>query len=328
MNSNTERVIQRLKQEAGWISGEAIGAGLGISRNAVSKHIHTLRGQGYRIAASPRRGYRLEAEPNRPSAAEVVPLLNTQFIGRALLYREQVDSTNRLAADEARRGAPEGTTVVADSQTAGRGRLQRQWYSPAGTNVYFSVVLRPAVDPARVSELPLVAAVALLKTLDRLYPEVEAAVKWPNDLMAGGRKLCGMLCESALEIDRVQYVVIGIGLNANARSFPSELQSRATSLYLRTGQEVSRAGLLAAALDAFEADYRRWTQASDLEPFLPYLESHSMLTDRMVTVQNVGGQVRGRVAGLAANGALRLQTPEGVRTVVSGDVTLTGWGAS
>jgi len=321
MNATSQEILGMLKEREAWVSGEDIGARFGMSRSAVSKHIGALRDGGYEIESSSRRGYLFRSAPKTPSEAEVAPRLTTRFVGRSLAYIPEVDSTNSMAADRARSGAPDGMTVTADCQSAGRGRLRRQWFSPPGDNLYFSVLLRPAVPPWRVGQLPLVAAVAVLKALDARWPALAASVKWPNDILVDGRKLCGILCESAAETDLVHHVIVGIGLNCNTRSFPAELRDTATSLRIETGGGVSRPALLADVLNALEPEYERWREAQDLSPFLPLLTSRLAMHDRHVVVKNIRGELRGRVTGIAADGGLVLETSEGPVTVVSGDVS-------
>jgi BirA family biotin operon repressor/biotin-[acetyl-CoA-carboxylase] ligase len=324
MNGTTCRILELLRAQRAWLSGADIGAELGISRAAVSKHVGLLRKYGYRIESSSRRGYLFGDAPNVPNAAEVTPRLTTRVIGRPLVYHPVVDSTNTLAAQLARDGVAAGTTVVADLQSAGRGRLQRNWFSPPGANLYVSILLRPDVSPWRVGELPLVVAVALLTVLDARWPDLAAAVKWPNDVLVNGRKLCGILCESEVETDAVHYVIVGIGFNLNTEAFPAELRDIATSLRIETGTEVSRAALLADVLNAFEPDYVRWREADDLGPFVPRLTDRLAMKDRPVVVRNVRGDVSGTARGLSADGGLRLETDDGLITVMSGDVAAGG----
>ena len=323
MNETTAHILALLRAEPEWVSGEDIGVRLEISRAAVSKQIALLRKDGYTIESSPRRGYLLRNAPNTPNAAEVTPRLITQSFGRPLVYTRETDSTNGRASEMARNGAASGATVVADRQTAGRGRFQREWFSPSGSNLYVSVILRPTVHPARIGQLPLVAAAALVEVLDREWPSLGAGIKWPNDILVGGRKVCGILCESEAEIDLLHYVVVGIGLNLNTRTFPPKLRRIATSIRAATGLEVDRPALLANLLNVFEPLYERWLAAPDLSPLVPFLEERSALRNREVVVTNVRGKIRGRAGGIAPDGSLVLETRNGPVTVTSGDVTLT-----
>lgn len=324
MNETACAVLNLLRRTAGPCSGEAVGRALGISRSAVSKHIAALRRAGYAIESVPRRGHRLQAGSDTPRPEEVAPLLQTRTLGRTLRFLDSTDSTNAVAAREAANGAPEGTVIVADAQTAGRGRQHRTWTSPAGCNLYFSLVLRPRVEPARIAQLSLVAAVAVHQALLDLHPELPVAIKWPNDLLDNtGRKLCGILCEAALEADAVHHAIVGIGLNVNARKFPAALRTVACSLRTLTGADTARPAMLAAILNRFEPAYTQWQAAPDLGPFLPYLEKFSALNGRRVKVHGISKQFTGRVEGLAPHGELLLRDSRNtLHAIACGDVHL------
>ncbi len=307
---------------AGFISGAALCRHLGMSRMAVWKHIDHLRTLGYDIEAAPRRGYRLRSRPGRPLPTEVEPLLVTARFGRELVYFDRVDSTNRLAGTHAERGAPEGFTVVADAQDAGRGRLDRAWHSPPGTNLYLSVVLRPAVAPQAVPSLALAAGLAVLRAVGVLCPHLHVGLKWPNDLWLEGRKLGGILCEMRTELDRVHHAIVGIGLNVNtqAADWPADLAPTAISLRQALGKPVSRPLLLAEILRRFEDLYDHW-QRDGLKPLLPELETFSVLSGRPVRVHDLAGDLAGTAVGLTPAGALLLEQPDGTRReVIAGDV--------
>lgn len=321
MNPTTQSVLSLLKRASGPLSGEAVGRELDISRSAVSKHIAALRRAGYAIESATHRGHRLLSSANTFGPEEVTPLLKTRTIGRAIRDFGSVDSTNTVASREASAGAPEGTVIVADAQTAGRGRQQRTWTSPAGCNVYCSIILRPRVPPRRVPQISLVAAMAVHQALRDLHPDLKLAIKWPNDILsAAGRKLCGILCESEMETDAVHHAIVGIGLNVNTRRFPSSLRAIATSLRMETGKETPRAKVLAALLNRFEEVYREWQAAPDLAPLLPYLNRFSALNGRTIEVRGIADAVRGRVEGLTPEGELLLRTGRtAVLSVACGD---------
>lgn len=322
MNQRTGTILRLLKDAEGYLSGDLVGRECSVSRNAVWKHVGLLRQQGYVIDACRRRGYLLRSAANAPLPWEVAASLATEAFGRDLDYREEVDSTNRVALERAIAGAPEGATVVAESQSSGRGRRGRRWISPPGVNLYFSVVLRPAIAPARLGQLPLVAAVALHRALSAFAPAVPLLIKWPNDILARrGGKLAGVLCEAGIETDAVRHAVVGIGINVNGRTVPPTLAGVATSLAREGGAASSRPRLLAAVLNAFEEDYRRWLAEPALEGFLPYLEEHSTLRGRTVRVEGLGGRRVGRVEGIGAGGELLVRGADGVTMqVFSGDV--------
>lgn len=323
MNETTGRVLELLKAGGEYLSGEEIGGKLGISRSAVWKHVRELKELGYGIASFPKKGYGLRIVANVPFAAEVTPHLTTQILGRCIEYHDTVDSTNRAAGELARRGAVEGAVVVADAQSAGRGRMGRRWESPAGENLYFSVLLTPNVEPARVPQLALVAAVAAHEGLAACCPGLDARIKWPNDILIGGRKVAGILCEASLEADRVHRVILGIGINVNGRSVPKPLRATATTLRIAGGCEVSRPALLAAVLNSLELRYGGWLRDGNLAGLLACFERHSALNGRPVTAENLSGTVRGTVRGITPTGELVLETAGGELVhLLAGDVHL------
>lgn len=294
-----------------------------MSRSAVWKHIGGLRKAGYTIEALSGKGYRLESLTGDPVAEEVTPLLDTASFGRSLIWLEQIDSTNLRARSLAREGAAEGTVVVSDTQTGGRGRMRRAWISPPGVNIYCSVVLRPPVASFRVPEIPLVAAVAIHEAIMAEVPGIDLCIKWPNDILAGGRKLCGILCEMESEPDCTHFVVVGFGLNVNLDPVPAELEGIATSVVLETGRRVSRARLLAAVLNRFERLYQEWSRERDLGFLLPRLEAHAWLRGRELQIEQFDRVLTGTEAGLSPQGHLLLRTADGaIVPVISGEAHL------
>ena len=320
MNQLTAQILNRLRASESFLSGGELCREFGMTRSAVWKHISRLRANGYSIEAVSGRGYRLNGSPGIPVSEEVAPSLSTERFGRNLVFHEEVDSTNVKAKILARQGASEGTVLVADSQTGGRGRMGRAWVSPPGANLYFSVVLRPPVPPLRLSQIPLLAAAAIHQALDSSVEGVPAMIKWPNDILIGGRKVCGILCEMETEPDMTHFVIVGIGINVNLENMPDEIGEIATSLSLESGIEHSRPGILSAILNRFEPLYDRWLEADDLRDVLPYLERYAWLKDRDVTVEQYRSTLAGRVRGLTGTGELLLEAEDGrVHMVSSGE---------
>ncbi len=317
MNQLTGQILNRLRASEEFLSGGQLCRELGMTRSAVWKHISRLRENGYSIEAVSGRGYRLQGSPGLPVSGEVAPSLSTERFGRELCFHEEVDSTNVKAKILARQGASEGTVLVADSQTGGRGRMGRAWVSPPGANLYFSIVLRPPVPPLRLSQIPLLAAAAIHEALDSTVEGVAAMIKWPNDILIEGRKVCGILCEMETEPDMTHFVIVGIGINVNLGNIPDEIGEIATSLSLESGIEHSRADILSAILNGFEPLYDRWLEADDLCDVLPYLERYAWLKDRDVTVQQYKSTLAGSVRGLTGKGELLLEDKEGMVHVVS-----------
>ena len=261
--------------------------------------------------------------PGAPLPAAVLPLLRTERLGRVLHHCRRTGSTNRDLERLAAAGAPEGTVVVAETQDAGRGRLSRGWFSPPG-GLYFSLLLRPAVEPARAAGLTPAAGLAVAEALEGFLPGLRAMVKWPNDILVGGRKVCGILCELQAEAGRIPHIIVGIGINVGLtpEEMPAELRATATSLRIACGAEVDRAALLAEVLLRLEDRYRVWLR-DGLRSLLGALGERDALRGRLIEVERPAGVVRGRADGMAADGALRLLTAAGrLELICSGDARL------
>jgi BirA family biotin operon repressor/biotin-[acetyl-CoA-carboxylase] ligase len=304
-----------------FVSGEAISDKLGLTRAAVWKHVEALRAQGYRIDAVPARGYRLAGVPDRLTPLELRPLLNTHDVGRVVHWFEEIGSTNDRAKALADEGADHGEVVVAEAQTGGRGRRGRSWASPPRRNLYFSVVLRPDLPPARATELTLVGAVALCDALRQAG--VDAGIKWPNDLLVSGKKIAGILTELAAEPDRVEWIVLGAGVNVNARreDFPDDVRDVATSILLERGQAAPRVLFAAACFTALE----EWLDRHDEEGFGVVRDAwreRSVTIGREVIVTVDGRELTGLAEDIDDTGALLIRTATGVEKVTSGDVQL------
>src|SRR4030042_3752887 len=247
-------ILGALKEAAAPLSGEVLAAGLGLSRAAVWKRIHRLKALGYAIEGSPRRGYRLLGLPDKPLPAEITQGLKPRYLQGPIHHFETLPSTNDLAKELGSRNAPEGTLVVAESQSRGRGRLGRDWDSPPGLGLYVSLLLRPPLPPTEMPRITLTVAVAVVRALKRAAG-VAPGIKWPNDLLVQGKKVGGILTEMETESDRNRHLVGGLGLNVNNREFPPPLHLTATSLALATGASFSRRLILQAWLEDFEALY-------------------------------------------------------------------------
>jgi len=210
-----QQVLEELRKRKGeYVSGEELSRRLGLSRTAIWKHIKALRRDGYQISACTRRGYTLLCIPDRLYPEEVTAGLKTTWLGRPFYYYEEVGSTNQVAKDLAEQGAPHGAAVLAEGQTSGRGRLGRGWLSPAGKGIWLSLVLRPRVAPWQLPQLSLLAAVGVASAIKEITG-LEVGIKWPNDILSRGKKLCGILTEMRAEVEITQYVILGIGLNVN-----------------------------------------------------------------------------------------------------------------
>ena len=245
-----ERILERLLAGE-TVSGQAISAELGVTRAAVWKQIEQLRALGFVIESQGKQGYRLLSCPDSLMAPVIAKGLQTRWAGRQIVYLPSVDSTNRRARQLAAEGAPHGTLVIADEQTAGRGRRGRGWISPAGEGVFMSLILRPQSHPSEVARLSMQTALAVALSIAQTTG-LDARIKWPNDIVCGGRKVCGMLLEMNADEQAVHDVVAGIGINVHQTQFAPEIEKTASSLDLLSGQRVCRAALVRAFLEAFE----------------------------------------------------------------------------
>jgi BirA family transcriptional regulator, biotin operon repressor / biotin---[acetyl-CoA-carboxylase] ligase len=316
--------ILRLFREAGsgFVSGELVSRELQVSRTAVWKHINGLRDAGYVVEAIPSRGYHLLSSPDILSVEEVREKLNTTRIGRQLVCLPETTSTNADAFHLAEAGAEEGTTVIADAQIGGKGRRGRVWSSPSGVNLYCSVVLRPAIMPHEAPQLTFLSAVAVARAIAQATA-LEPEIKWPNDVLISGRKVAGLLNEMSAETDRVNFVILGIGVNLNMTpaQFPAEVRTPATSLLLEQGLPVNRAQFAARMLGELDRLYTDFLHHG-FGPVRDEWQQRCNANGREVVVSEAGVEtVRGMFHGIDGDGALLLRFPDGtVERILSGDV--------
>lgn len=318
------RVLRLLKESyPEYVSGEMVCKSLGVSRTAVWKYIQGLRADGYDIEAQPHSGYRLRSVPDRLYPNEISAGLTTSLIGREIYYFDSVDSTNRKAKELAAGGAPDGAVVVAEEQVGGKGRLGRGWFSPHGQGVWCSVILRPEVLPVDAPPLTMLAAVAVARAI-KTTTGIEAGIKWPNDLLISGKKICGILTELNAEMEKINYLVLGMGLNANIepQDIPEELKDVATSLKIETGQSVSRINIIRSLLMELEELYMLWLR----EGFAPVLAQWKQMCVTLncpVRVSTVRDSWEGWTEDVDETGALILRLPDGtLQRLVAGEISL------
>jgi BirA family biotin operon repressor/biotin-[acetyl-CoA-carboxylase] ligase len=327
MGAAAERVLAALRGAGdGRCSGEDLSSELGVSRAQIWKHVAALRERGYEIDGEPGGGYRLTSVPDRLYPAEIERSLGTRWLGRRIEYLDTTDSTNQVAHELAREGAEHGTAVVAEGQTAGRGRLGRSFYSPPYQNLYTSIVLRPNLNTADAPTLILTAGVAVAETVAAsLDDEGAVEIKWPNDVLIGGLKTSGILMELSAEATRVGYVVLGIGVNLNVdrESFPDEFRDLATSLRSHSGKAVDRAAFTGQLYDTLEGALDEHARGG-FEALRSRFEARFRMAGRRVRVLELGEHERSGVArAVARDGALEIEGDDGgIHRVVAGDVTL------
>lgn len=249
-----DRILNILKNSGDFLSGEKISEKLGISRTAVWKYIKKLKEEGYDIVAITNRGYILVSSPDILSSSEIKCGLSTEKIGQNIFYSHEVDSTNNEAKRKS--NSPDGSVFIAEIQNGGKGRRGRQWISEAGDGIWMSILLKPDISLEDVSKITLAAGMAVVRALKKLG--LDAGIKWPNDVVIGGKKVCGILTELAAEMDGINYIVVGIGINVNFQSFPEELKNKATSIFLSTGKKENRAAIARSVLEEFEVVYNKF----------------------------------------------------------------------
>jgi BirA family biotin operon repressor/biotin-[acetyl-CoA-carboxylase] ligase len=318
----TETALRALIKSRGFLSGSELSQALGISRAALWKRISVLRQRGFAIEARPGRGYRLAACPDL--SPELLRISLRGDLGREIIYRNVIASTNDLAMDLASKGGAHGTVILADGQSGGRGRLGRNWHSPTGSGLYMSILLRPDLSPRDATLLMLAGAVSCANAI-RDLTGLDAGIKWPNDIVVSGRKLGGILLETRSEPDRINACVVGIGINVNAGSgdFPRRLRTIATSVFLEAGKRIDRTSMAAAILDGLSTELRV-LRGSGRTLLLEKWKGLSITLGRKVKVITGETAVTGMARDIDREGRLLLTTRGGrTRKISSGDLTTT-----
>jgi BirA family biotin operon repressor/biotin-[acetyl-CoA-carboxylase] ligase len=319
-----ERILKKLNQNRqSYISGQRLSESLNISRTAVWKYINALKEQGYEIEAVPNRGYRLISSPDILTPEEIYPLLTTSVMGHSIIHKYTLASTSTLAKEIAPQ-KNEGTVVIAEEQSGGRGRLGRQWYSPRGGGIWTSVILKPRLRPEKAYQITQVAAVAVVKAV-REITGLAVGIKWPNDIVINGRKVCGILTEMNAEADAINHIILSIGLNVNpgGSRVPRELNDKIAFLYTECGFTVSRKVLLAALLEKLETAYFQFINKGFVT-VLQDCRKFSVLLGREVRIEQADRVLQGRAVDITQDGVLVVETMDGKIEIISGDVSVRG----
>ncbi|WP_054024521.1 biotin--[acetyl-CoA-carboxylase] ligase [Bacillus sp. FJAT-28004] len=319
---NQELLLQLFIDKPGeYVSGENISQELGVSRTAIWKQIRKLEAAGYQFEASRRLGYRLLSIPDMLSVEKLENRLDTKVFGQQIHYFETVESTQNLARAAAEEGALEGTLFVAEQQVKGRGRMGRGWISPRGKGVWISMVLRPSVPIHFAPQLTLLTAVALCRSLKRLTG-LPIGIKWPNDLLIEGKKISGILLESAAEDERLRYVIAGVGISVNLEEsdYPVELLEKATSLRISGQQKWSREEVIADFLKEWEQLYFLYHEQG-FSPIVTLWEALSVSLGKTVRLMTPQGDMVGIPMGLDESGAILIQLEDGsIKPVFSAEM--------
>lgn len=318
-----EKILELFKlQKDDYLSGEEISSSLGISRQALWKHIEKLREIGYVIEAVPHSGYKLLETPERLVVCEIKWNLKTNFLGKEIHSYESVTSTNDIAYELAEKGAKEGSVIIANEQTKGKGRLGRRWESPPEGGIYLSCILRPDISPNEVPKIALVAAISAVKAI-RKFSGLEALIKWPNDILLSDRKAGGILTELKAEMDRVNFVILGIGININTSK--KAVPEGATSIKeeSKSKSDFSRVEFTKILLQALEEEYVKFKEKG-FASFREELKSYSSALGRDIMISaSHKKNVRGKAVDIDETGGIVVELEDGsLKTFLSGDVTL------
>lgn len=321
-NSTKNKILSLLKKSDDYISGEQLSQDIGITRSAIWKYINALRSEGYDIDSVTNKGYKLSGCSDVINEFELTEGLKTKWLAKSLVYLPTVDSTNQ----EVKRIAsayPHGTVVIAEQQTAGKGRLGRVWSSPNGTGLWFSILLKPEIALNQIAGITLVCGLGVCKAI-RKYTGLNALIKWPNDIIIGNKKICGILTEMTAEADRINYAVTGIGINVNTSEFDGEIKHKATSLSIENNNVINRAELFKEIILSLETEFDNYFSNPDSGIDEEYT-SLCVTLGREVTVKRGNSTFSGKAVAVESTGDLvvRLSDSTAVK-VSSGEVTVQG----
>ena len=328
-----KEILGILRIRDGFVSGQELSRLLGVSRTVIWKTVGQLKKEGYAIEAVRNRGYLLTNADDVYSQNELEQRIVTKWAGKPVSFYESVGSTNIQAKIDAENGASHGTLIAAEMQTAGRGRRGREWNSPPGSNLYFSLILKPDFPPAAASMLTLVMAFAIARGIESTADEEgvpqngrkPAEIKWPNDIVINGKKVCGILTEMSAERDYIHYVVIGCGVNVRKQDFLPEVAAKATDLESEFGKKISRSRLLANIMKAFESEYDIFLEKKTLEDLKDRYNAILVNRNREVCVLDPKGKYSGVAGGINELGELLVELPDGgVKQVYAGEVSVRG----
>jgi len=318
------KILQILKKTDNYISGQELCDTLGISRTAVWKYMNKLKEEGYQIEAVPNKGYHLLTVPDVLTESEIKSRLCTKWAGHEVHCYEKIDSTNNAAKNAAEQGSVHGALFIAEQQSAGKGRRGRSWVSPTGTGIWMTILLKPELEPSYASMLTLVAALSISEAIEEATGLV-AKIKWPNDIVVNGKKVCGILTEMNAEIECIHYVVIGLGTNVNIEEFPKEIQETATSLMIEAGKHIDRVPVICAFLSCFETNYETFIKQKNLSDLLENYNKRLVNCGREVRILDSNGGYIGIARGIDKNGGLIVEKEKGETvTITSGEVSVRG----
>ncbi len=320
-----QKILLYLKEQEGFVSGQDISNSLGVSRTAIWKYINALREEGYVIESLTRKGYRLVYSPDVLSKEEILKYMPSQLIQGQLEVFQTIDSTNEEAKRAYGKGASDGSLFVSDQQTSGKGRRGRSWISPKGQDIFFSFLLRPqSLPPECASMVTLIAALAGVKTVES-HTDVPCQIKWPNDIVMNGKKVCGILTEMSADMDSIHYLIPGIGFNLNRTQFDESIGATASSVSLESGHEVNRARFVADFTTEFNKLYEIFLREQNLSSLMDDYNNHLINVNRQVKIIRKEGEMIRTALGINEWGELLVRDDQGeIEKIFSGEVSVRG----
>lgn len=320
-----EKILQELKNRAGqYISGEEISSGLNVSRTAVWKYINQLKNMGYVIESQTKKGYMLIESPDSILPQEIKENIDTEFIGQTIKFLDEVDSTNIYAKRLAEEDFVDGTVVLAEEQLKGKGRMGRAWASPRGKGIWMTIMLKPRINPSDAAKITLLTACAVCTAIEEVCG-INPKIKWPNDIVLNGKKLCGILTEMNVELDEINYLIVGIGVNVNTdqSDFPEELHNIATSIKIEKGNSVIRRKLVGTIINKFEKYYKAFVSKGSIKDYISEYKERSAVLGKEVRVLSASLDTQGTVVDISEEGQLLLKQKDGsIKEIISGEVSV------
>lgn len=320
-----EKILKFLKESNDFVSGQKISEELNVTRAAVWKYINALKKEGYEISSITKKGYKLINSPDILNAEEVNKHLNTLNIGKKIIHYNTINSTNIEAKNLANDGEIEGTVIISEEQINGRGRLGRGWVSPKNKGIWMSIILRPDINPVDAAKVTQIGAASVLLAIKNTG--LDPLVKWPNDIVVDGKKVCGILTEMNAELHRINYLVIGIGINVNIEEneYPNEIKEMATSLKIQTGKTINRKKLTADILNYFEEFYNDFKLNKSIKEPIKICRNNSALIGKEVLVIKNGESIKVTAVDINDEGVLLIRNNNGeIEELISGEVSVRG----
>ncbi|PXV90243.1 BirA family biotin operon repressor/biotin-[acetyl-CoA-carboxylase] ligase [Lachnotalea glycerini] len=318
------KILTLLKNTDSYLSGQDLCNQFGVSRTAVWKAINQLKEEGYVIEAVPNKGYSLKECPDVLAYSEIKSVLTSKWAGQELFCFDTIDSTNTKAKQLAEEGANHGALVVSDNQSGGKGRRGRSWESPVSTGIFMTLILKPSLNPSDASMLTLVMAIAVAKACNKLTKD-SCFIKWPNDIVLNRKKICGILTEMSAEMDYINHIVIGIGINVNMDTFQNELKEKATSIKIENGYPVKRAELINQVMLCFEEEYEIFMMHHTLEAQKERYNNMLVSLDKEVVIMEPSKEFIGIARGINSKGELMVEKEDGqMMAIYAGEVSVRG----